>query len=248
MNLKYFLACFLTAFLACPNFAAPPYLTMMSNGSRSTLAAGSGTPAGNVFTDQTGSPYTVGNSNTASPPAGASGDIEVALLTWESTGTVSSIDAGVFGTMTLGTADAGTGVNSVMGKILANSTSAVNLTPTVSGSCTFRDWMVIRASASGTITVGTPVMAHGTGTAISVGPYTTACQNGYLLAIVKVDGSTTTGTPQFGGINGTVQTIAGTSTFGVVYKHTAVQTAANFTTTLGTSRNWTVQVVDITAQ
>lgn len=209
----------------------------------------SGTPTGNSFTLVASSPQVFGNSSSATYVAGNVGDILIACLGWENTGTITSISSDVEGTMTLTTPDIGTAVNSVIATKVCASASAGSITLVGSGTLAFRDWFIVRATTTGTITVGTTAKAHGSGTNVVSSAYTTACVNGLLVGIVKPDGSTTHAATTYGGVGSTDTAITGSASLGTRLAHTSAQTAATFVDNpLGTSRNWSTSHVTITAQ
>lgn len=213
-------------------------------------AGGGGTPTGNTITNATGSPVVTANSSSPTSVTGLVNDVIIVLVGWENTGSITALtnDAAANQAFTLSSISAANGVNVMAAWVTMQSTLAGTISATVSGTCDFRDWYLLRVRSSGTITVTSPVGSTGTGTSVSVGTYNTATVNGLLAALTKVDNSSTHASEAFGGQAATEDNITGSSSSGFRYTHTAAQSSASFTETISTSLNWANRVVLISAQ
>jgi hypothetical protein len=209
---------------------------------------GSTTPVGNPFTivqysaTESSNSFLVGSAVTA-------GNTLVIRISWSGGGTLTGMTSSLSGACTLrgSQVDASNGDKSARWVTVVSAGGNENLTPTFSGSGTFRNWSVWEVSATGTIDFSITAIGNGTGTSVATGSFTTITQKGLVLAGADIYGTATASNARIGG------NVATTSRFGTFtncwdYTHTSQLSSATATLTTDTSFVWICNAIALSAQ
>lgn len=210
--------------------------------------AGVPLPTGNVWT-LVASNMTVGAS--AVCPGGNIGDIIIIWHGFETATTLNFITNNAEGVLTLrgSQSDHASGLHCHIGTQVAAATGSGNITANYSGgTAAFQTWVIWRYSVSGTVTYGTSLTANGTGTAISVGTFTTPTLNGVIIGGVGPGGGSTHSAFAYGGNTAIKLDVPTSSSMGAYYAHTTSMSGASFVDTLNTSQSWVAKILPLSAQ
>lgn len=205
-------------------------------------------PTGNIWT-LVASNATSGAS--AVCPGGNIGDIIVVWHGFETATTLSFITNNAEGVLTLrgSQVDHASGLHCHIGTQVATSTGSGNITGGYTGGTVqFQTWVIWRWSVSGTVAYGTSLGANGTGTAISVGTFTTPTLNGVIIGGVGPGNTSTHSAFAYGGNTAIKLDITSSSSIGAYYAHTTSISGGSFVDTLNTSRDWVSKILPMSAQ
>ena len=122
------------------------------------------------------------------------------------------------------------------------------LTPTFDGTGTFGNWQVWRLRATGTKDFSVSAIGNGTGTSLATGTFTTATQNGIVLAGADIYGSARASSPLVGGNAATNFRNGDTFSKAWDYIHTSQLSNATANLTTNTSFVWICNALALSAQ